>query len=81
MCGSMTNIEAAHVRNGSGAGMGQRPDDWNATSLCGECHRNQHTVGEETFWAGRDVGALVAAFIKASPRRREIEQAIKEREQ
>jgi hypothetical protein len=26
-CGSMVSIEAAHVRLGSGAGMGTKPDD------------------------------------------------------
>jgi len=74
-CGSMAGIEAAHVRNGSGAGIGQKPDDWNALSLCRDCHRQQHTVGEETFWNGRDVEAILNAFCRASPKRREIEEA------
>lgn len=80
VCGSMKNIEAAHVRLGSGAGMGQKPDDWRAVSLCGYqeianfgCHSRQHNEGEETFWKGRDVEALISEFIKASPKRREIE--------
>lgn len=74
-CGATAGIEAAHVRTGSGAGMGQKPDDWRAVSLCWSCHDRQHAVGEETFWQGRDVEALIAAFIASSPRRREIEQA------
>ena len=78
-CGSMTAIEFAHVRIGSGAGVGQRPDDWNAVSLCKECHTRQHSVGERTFWDGRDVGAVIRAFIQASPKRHEIEQTMKER--
>jgi hypothetical protein len=86
-CGSTINIQAAHVRLGSGAGTGQKPDDWRAVSLCGGawgslgCHDYQHRMGEETFWKDRDVEALIEAFIKASPRRAEIERVRKEREQ
>lgn len=81
-CGNWTPIEAAHVRNGSGAGMGQKPDDWRAVSLCKDCHDMQHRVGEDTFWRESDVDVeeLVAAFIKASPKRHEIEQVQRERE-
>lgn len=82
VCGSTTAIEVAHVRLGSGAGMGQKPDDWRTVSLCGGidgCHARQHRIGEATFWKGRAVETLIAAFIQASPRRREIEAAIKER--
>jgi transposase len=77
-CGSMCAIEAAHVRLGSHTGMGQKPDDFRAVSLCKECHQRQHT-GEETFWKGRDVEALIRAFVQASPRRREIEDVMRER--
>ncbi|WP_324807154.1 hypothetical protein SH584_11310 [Sphingomonas sp. LY29] len=81
MCGSTTNIEAAHVRMGSGAGMGQKPDDWRTVPLCGGggCHSTQHTVGEPVFWKeyhknhGQGVEQLIAELIKASPKRREIE--------
>jgi hypothetical protein len=76
-------IEVAHVRTGSGAGIGQKPDDWNAVSLCQHHHAEQHRLGEGTFWqrvAWRDPEALIAEFIKASPKRREIEAAMKERE-
>lgn len=86
-CGSTTNIEVAHVRLGSGTGVGQKPDDFRAVSLCGfqmpgnaGCHNRQHIVGEQTFWKGRDVEALIAEFIKASPKRFEIEAVRKERE-
>jgi len=41
----------------------------------------QHEVGEETFWKGCDVEALIDAFCKASPRRQEIEAVRKERGQ
>lgn len=79
-CGAMSGIEVAHLRRGSGAGTGQKPDDWNTLSLCGPCHRRQHSVGEGTFWAGDDPEAIVAAFIKASPKRQEIEQIKRERD-
>jgi hypothetical protein len=84
-CGSTTNIQVAHVRLGSSAGVGQKPDDWRTVSLCGPllnsmgCHDYQHRMGEETFWRGKDVEALIAAFIKASPRRHEIEAILRER--
>jgi hypothetical protein len=74
-------IEFAHVRMGSGAGMGQKPDDWRGVSLCAEHHRRQHNIGEEYFWRGIDVEGLIEAFIKASPRRAQIEQAKRERGQ
>ncbi|MDF2382442.1 hypothetical protein JMG10_13250 [Nostoc ellipsosporum NOK] len=82
-CGSTAAIEFAHVRLGSGAGMGQKPDDWRGVSLCHDCHTGdgtaQHNVGERTFWNGIDYEALIAAFIQASPRRHLIKQAMKER--
>jgi hypothetical protein len=84
-CGSTVNIEVAHVRLGSGAGIGQKPDDWRTVSLCGRkaealgCHELQHMKGEATFWRGTDVERLIAEFIKASPKRHEIERIQKER--
>jgi hypothetical protein len=91
VCGSFTNIAAAHVRLGSNAGMGLKPDDWRTVPLCDGprsnidrqlgCHNRQHIVGEQTFWsdAGKDPEALIEAFIKASPKRSEIERVRKER--
>lgn len=73
-------IEVAHVRIGSGAGVGQKPDDWRAVSLCADHHRLQHQYGEKTFWLGFDVEALIEAFIQASPKRAEIMRIRKERE-
>lgn len=80
-CGSTAGIEVAHVRMGSGAGIGQKPDDWRTLSLCGECHKSQHNGGERSFWKGIDVEGLIRAFIKASPRRLQIEQEMRERGQ
>jgi len=75
---------------GSGAGLSQKPDDWRTVPLCGGqcsniegqlgCHNRQHIVGEPTFWKGRDVEALIREFIAASPRRAQIEQEMRERQ-
>lgn len=73
-------IEVAHVRLGSGAGIGQKPDDWRTVSLCRDCHAEQHRVGEATFWRGKDVETLIAEFCKASPRAAQIRDAQRERE-
>lgn len=82
VCGSITAIEVAHVRIGSGAGMAQKPDDWNTVSLCKPCHQSQHHVGERTFWeaAGIDPTALAEAFAKASPKAAEIRAKKAERQ-
>lgn len=96
VCGSTTNIQVAHVRLGSGAGIAQKPDDWRTVPLCGGphsnieghlgCHDRQHIVGEATFWTNKqglynkvDPEALIAELIKASPRRAQIEQEMRER--
>lgn len=73
VCDAEAPIEAAHVRLGSGAGMGQKPHDYECVSLCKDCHQLQHTQGERTFWRGRDVRAIMGEFICTSPVRREIE--------
>jgi hypothetical protein len=76
VCDAEAPIEAAHVRLGSDGGMGSKPSDYYAVALCGGatgCHQRQHTVGERTFWQGRDPQAIIAAFIASSPARREIE--------
>lgn len=72
-------IEVAHVRNGSGAGIAQKPDDWRTVSLCRFHHAQQHRLGERTFWEGFDVEGLIAEFIRQSPKRHEIERIQKER--
>jgi hypothetical protein len=81
LCGGRP-IEVAHVRIGSGAGVGQKPDDWNTISLCRECHAEQHRLGERTYERkyGIDLAQIAAEFAKASPKRHEIEQIRRERE-
>lgn len=86
-CGGTAGIEVAHVRVGSGAGMGQKPDDWWAVSLCRDCHAEQHRVGEVTFWQAyrekhnwrHDVYALMLEFAAASPKAAEIKRVRAER--
>lgn len=71
-------VEAAHVRNGSDAGMGRKPSDYYAAPLCKGHHAQQHNQGETTFWdtyqraSGQSVADLIAALCKASPKAREI---------
>lgn len=62
MCGSTTNVVAAHVRRGSHTGIGQKPDDWRCVPLCDGpysgingtlgCHNIQHglNMSEPEFW-------------------------------
>jgi len=81
---SRSPIEAAHVRIGSGAGVGQKPDDYRAVPLCGGDadfighHAQQHSIGERSFWsayekaAGQSVEALIDSLCNASPRRQQI---------
>lgn len=87
-CGSTTNTVFAHYRLGSGAGMGQKPDDWRGTPLCDGptanadgmlgCHNRQHIIGEETFWAdyaevhGQTVMQLIDSLCAASPKAADI---------
>ena len=76
VCDASAPIECAHVRMGSGAGMGQKPHDYRALPLCGGpegCHQRQHREGEATFWQGRDPEAILGELIRTSPVRREIE--------
>lgn len=95
MCGSMTNIEAAHVRMGSGAGGSQKPDDWLTVPLCAGlysnadgqlgCHNVQHATSEPAFWAkyekrhGQTVWQLIDELCAGSPKRREINDIRKDR--
>ncbi len=82
MCGAEAPIQAAHVRMESGAGMGEKPDDWRCVPLCAPCHNgDQHTkMGEPAFWAeyakrhGQTVWQLMYQLIRTSPVRREIEE-------
>jgi hypothetical protein len=58
ICGDNTSTEAAHVRfqcRPAGkryAGKGEKPDDRWTLPLCGQHHRDQHSMDEEMFWEG-----------------------------
>ena len=64
-CGLDAGCEAAHVRmsrgRGTGGGMGMKPSDKFTVPLCVNCHREQHSVGEQTFWDSIDLDPLWAA--------------------
>ena len=66
-CDASAPIEAAHVRIGSDAGMGRKPSDYFAVPLCKDCHQLQHTVGERTFWEGKDVAEIIHQLVRTSP--------------
>lgn len=63
-------VEAAHLRIGTGGGMGLKPSDRWVLSLCHRCHSGeQHQKGERSFWERRDVDpkALCEEFARRSP--------------
>lgn len=71
-----TLIEVAHVRSGSGAGMGQKPHDYLTVSLCRSHHAEQHRIGEASFEAkhGIDMRSLASEFARKSPKAAEIRE-------
>lgn len=83
-CGVSDPIEAAHVRILGGGGMGFKPADFDCVPLCKNCHQEQHSIGERTFWTayqaehGQSVHELVWHLQKASPKAREIKDAKRE---
>ena len=64
-------IEAAHVRCGTGGGMGHKPHDKWVISLCRDHHSEQHRIGEPAFEQrhGIDMKALAMRFAATSPHR------------
>lgn len=60
-CGHDPCGEAAHVRLGSHAGIGRKPDDRRTTPLCHGCHMDQHAIGELTFWTSLGIAPLAFA--------------------
>lgn len=59
-CGRPPPCEAAHIRIGFRA-LGKKPDDRYATPLCPSCHRLQHAMSEEAFWAHRRLDPFAIA--------------------
>lgn len=62
-------IEFAHLRSAANSGTGIKPHDAFGISLCHAHHREQHLLGQPGFEKQYhiDLGALAAAFVKASP--------------
>jgi hypothetical protein len=75
-------IEVAHVRRGSGAGVGQKPDDWNTLSLCRDHHAQQHRIGEQSFEQAHkiDMRRMADEFSARSPKAADIRAVRRERE-
>ena len=62
-------IECAHVRSGTDGGLGLKPSDKWAISLCQFHHLEQHEIGEPAFEARHDLNLLDLAkeFARRSP--------------
>lgn len=62
-------VEFAHVRSAANAGTGLKPPDWFGVSLCNDHHREQHSIGAETFSRQYqiDLWKLAEEFAKESP--------------
>lgn len=69
-------IEAAHVRVGMVAGMGQKPDDWRMLPQHKTCHRESHVRGELRWWREHGVDDPVALALSYA--RRSPDQAVKD---
>lgn len=69
-------IEAAHVRRGNHAGVGQKPADYHALPLCSGHHAEQHRIGEESFERKYSVSlqAIASDLARRSPYRRQWEE-------
>lgn len=62
-------IEFAHIRSAANSGTGIKPHDAFGVSCCRSHHAEQHRIGQPAFERkyGIDLGAIAAAFVKASP--------------
>lgn len=61
--------ECAHVRRGTDGGIGLKPSDQWALSLCSEHHREQHALGEAAFEKRYELCLMeiAARFARYSP--------------
>jgi hypothetical protein len=68
VCASRRSTEAAHVRSSNlrygkqQAGLGTKPDDAWTVPLCADHHREQHQIGEASFWEKHRVDPFVLAL-------------------
>jgi len=68
VCGNNIETQAAHIRLSDASvgkvnpGVGAKPDDCWTVPLCGECHDNQHRMGDEAmFWKIVGIDPLLIA--------------------
>lgn len=54
VCRARPPSQAAHIRTGTGGGMGLKPHDKWTVPLCDTCHKIQHNIGEKSFWKDVD---------------------------
>lgn len=64
-CRANPPTECAHIRKGTGGGIGLKPDDKWTVPLCHDCHAKQHQVGEVSFWNDLDKAKWLAMELKA----------------
>ena len=81
-CARRPKSEVAHVRNGSDGALNRTPSDRFAVPLCTVdppilgCHREQHLIGEETFWDGLGDPLDLAAKLWSLSRKYDGEELI-----
>ena len=61
-CGKAAPSDAAHVRTGTDGGVGIKPGDRYAVTLCAACHAKQHRIGELTFWSALRIDPVNVAL-------------------
>lgn len=68
------DIECAHVRRGTDAGVGIKPSDRWTIPLCAEHHREQHSIGEASFERRHriDMKRIAEALFARSPHRHKL---------
>lgn len=73
-------IQACHIRDGSHAGMGQKPDDDLTFPACAKHHARQHALGEAKFEMeyGVDLRRLAGDLAWLSPALRRLARAQQE---
>ena len=62
ICGCMP-CQAAHQNVLGDKGTSTKVSDVCCLPLCCLCHYNEHTKGEESFWAGKNRSALIVKHI------------------
>lgn len=55
----------AHLRTGTVCGTGMKPSDVYTVPLCDKCHKEQHRIGEKSFYGNTTVIKILASNIYA----------------